>query len=78
MFRIHKQKFANFAKIAAAFVLCVAITGIPAAAQSPEFPERMPIVERPFSEDPRTSSVSLSSAIKPAAAWTNGPCLTVQ
>ena len=50
MFRIHKQKIANFTKMAAAFVLCVAIT-IPAPAQSPEFPERMPIVERPFSED---------------------------
>ena len=58
MFRIHKQKFENFAKITAAFVLCVAITGI-AAAQSPEFPERMPIVERPFSADPDKFSFAI-------------------
>lgn len=58
MFRIHKQKIANFTKIAAAFVLCVAIT-IPAPAQSPEFPERMPIVERPFSEDPDKFSFAI-------------------
>ena len=58
MFRIHKQKFANFAKIAAAFVLCVAITGI-ATAQSPEFPEQMPIVERPFSDDPDKFSFAI-------------------
>ena len=58
MFRIHKQKFENFAKITAALVLCVAITGI-AAAQSPEFPERMPIVERPFSADPDKFSFAI-------------------
>ncbi len=58
MFRIHKQKIANFTKIAAAFVLCVAVT-IPAPAQSPEFPERMPIVERPFSEDPDKFSFAI-------------------
>ncbi len=58
MFRIHKQKFENFAKITVALVLCVAITGI-AAAQSPEFPERMPIVERPFSSDPDKFSFAI-------------------
>ena len=58
MFRIHKQKIANFTKIAAVLVLCVAIT-IPAPAQSPEFPERMPIVERPFSEDPDKFSFAI-------------------
>ena len=58
MFRIHKQKIANFTKIAAVFVLCVAIT-VPATAQSPEFPERMPIVERPFSEDPDKFSFAI-------------------
>ncbi len=58
MFRIHKQKFENFAKITVALVLCVAITGI-AAAQSPEFPERMPIVERPFSADPDKFSFAI-------------------
>ncbi len=58
MFRIHKQKFANFTQIAAAFVLCAAIIGT-AAAQSPEFPERMPIVERPFSDDPDKFSFAI-------------------
>ena len=58
MFRIHKQKIANFTKIAAAFVLCVAIIGT-ATAQSPEFPDRMPIVERPFSEDPDKFSFAI-------------------
>lgn len=58
MFRIHKQKFANFTKAAAAFVLCVAIIGV-ATAQSPEFPDRMPIVERPFSEDPDKFSFAI-------------------
>ena len=58
MFRIYKQKFTNFTKIAAAFVLCVAIIGT-ATAQSPEFPERMPIVERPFSDDPDKFSFAI-------------------
>ena len=54
MFHIHKQilrlwKPVYFTTITAACVLSIAIT-IPA--QSPEFPERMPIVERPFSDDP--------------------------
>ena len=60
MFSPHQQiaqswKSVNFAKIAAAFVLCLAlILAIVATttAQTPNFPEQMPIVERPFSTDP--------------------------
>lgn len=58
MFRIYKQEFTNFTKMAAAFVLCVAIIGT-ATAQSPEFPDRMPIIERPFSEDPDKFSFAI-------------------
>lgn len=44
-------KFVSFAKMAITFVLCFAITA-PTTAQAPDFPERMSIVERPFSDDP--------------------------
>ena len=44
-------KSANFAKIIAVSVLCLVITAI-TTAQTPNFPERMPIVERTFSDDP--------------------------
>ena len=41
----------NFIEIAAVFVLCFAIVAT-TIAQTPNFPERMSIVERPFSDDP--------------------------
>ena len=56
MSRTYKQmvqswKWINFTKIAVGLALCFAITAT-VAAQAPNFPEQMPIVERPFSDDP--------------------------
>ncbi len=45
-------------RVFAALVLGVAIIGS-AAAQAPEFPDQMPIVERPFSEDPDKFSFAI-------------------
>ena len=42
----------------AVLVLCLAITSN-AAAQAPDFPDRMPIVERPFSDDPDKFSFAI-------------------
>ena len=63
MFRTYKQitrswKSANFAKIITVSVLCLVITTI-TTAQTPNFPERMPIVERPFSDDPDKFSFAI-------------------
>ena len=58
-------KLAHLHKIAAGLVLCLAITAT-STAQTPNFPERMPIVERRFRTTP-TSSVLRLSAIKPVA-----------
>ncbi len=58
MFRIHKQKFTDFTKLTVVFVLCIAITA-PVTAESPDFPERMPIIERPFSNDPDKFSFAI-------------------
>lgn len=41
----------NLTKFVITFVLCLTITAS-ASAQTPDFPERMPIVERPFTNDP--------------------------
>ena len=38
-------------KVFGLLLLCLAVTST-AAAQAPDFPDRMPIVERPFSADP--------------------------
>ena len=56
MFHTYKQKMqsgksANLAKIAVGLILCFAIAAT-TIAQTPNFPERMSIVERPFSDDP--------------------------
>ncbi len=45
-------------KIFAVLLVCLAITGS-AAAQAPDFPDRIPIVERPFSEDPDKFSFAI-------------------
>ena len=55
---VRSRKLINFANIAAAVVLCLAITAI-VRAETPNFPERMPIVERPFSEDPDKFSFAI-------------------
>ena len=67
MFRTYKQtaqswKSLSFAKIAAGLVLCLALilgTITIVTAQTPNFPERMPIVERPFSDDPDKFSFAI-------------------
>ena len=56
MFHTCKQlvrtwRLISFAKIATLLVFCLIITAV-TTAQTPNFPERMPIVERPFSDDP--------------------------
>ena len=56
MFHTYKQlvqswRLVGFAKIATILVFCLAITAT-GTAQTPDFPERIPIVERPFSDDP--------------------------
>ena len=48
---VQSRKLINLAKVAAGFALCLIIT-VTVSAQTPNFPERMPIVERPFSDDP--------------------------
>ena len=63
MFYTYKQSkqswtAVNFAKIITASILCLVITAI-TTAQTPEFPERMPIVERPFSDDPDKFSFAI-------------------
>lgn len=60
---IYKQivqfgKLVNLHKIAVGLVLCLAITTI-GTAQTPNFPERTPIVERPFSDDPDKFSFAI-------------------
>ena len=45
-------------KVLAVLLLCLAIIGS-TAAQAPNFPDRMPIVERPFSEDPDKFSFAI-------------------
>ncbi len=45
-------------KIFVVLLVCLAITSS-AAAQAPDFPDRMPIVERPFSEDPDKFSFAI-------------------
>ena len=60
---IYKQmvqfgKLVNLHKIAAGLVLCLAITTT-GTAQTPNFPERTPIVERPFSDDPEKFSFAI-------------------
>ena len=51
-------KLVNLHKIAAGLVLCLAITTT-GTAQTPNFPERTPIVERPFSDDPDKFSFAI-------------------
>ena len=53
MFHPYKQitRSVNFAKVAVGLILCLVITAS-STAETPNFPERMPIVERPFSDDP--------------------------
>ena len=55
---VQSRKLASVAKIAVAFVFCFAIT-VTVTAQTPNFPERMPIVERPFSDDPDKFSFAI-------------------
>ena len=67
MSRIYKQtaqlwKSASVAKMAVCHVLCLAcilVTIVTATAQPPNFPERMPIVEREFSDDPDKFSFAI-------------------
>lgn len=51
-------KSANFAKGAVVFVLCVVALAT-ATAQAPDFPDRIPLVERPFSNDPDKFSFAI-------------------
>ena len=51
-------KYPRILKIVATLVLYIAITTV-TTAQSPEFPERTPIVERPFSDDPDKFSFAI-------------------
>ncbi len=56
MFHTYKQlvrswRLVSFAKVATVLVCCLVITAA-GIAQTPDFPERMSIVERPFSDDP--------------------------
>ena len=53
-------KSSSFTEIAASLVLCLILGTIAiVTAETPNFPERMPIVERPFSEDPDKFSFAI-------------------
>ena len=63
MSRTYKQtaqswKSSSFAEIVVGIVLCLVPIAI-GTAQTPDFPERMPIVERPFSDDPDKFSFAI-------------------
>ena len=51
-------KLINFPTILTLFALCVVLTAV-ANAQMPDFPESMPIVERPFPDDPDKFSFAI-------------------
>ena len=60
---IYKQtwktwKLINFRKIITVFALCFAVTVL-VNAQTPDFPESMPIIERPFPDDPDKFSFAI-------------------
>ena len=51
-------KFAHLLKIVVIPAICLALIAT-VIAQTPNFPERMPIVERPFSDDPDKFSFAI-------------------